>query len=184
MQTALQATMEKNEYIAPLRHAAPQGRQTFELAELITDFCSWYKTCLGENHRQVQTTISGNIPQHVLGNKRFMKHLLFEVGRCSLLASGSGDIAVNIEARQQTSRRHSLRVAISVAGATLDSAAQKELFQAGPALEHGDSCRLRIANLYYPQMIAQSFGGDIHIEPSTGSGVRYLLGINIFTRPS
>lgn len=184
MQTALQATMEKNEYIAPLRHAAPQGKQTFDLAELITDFCSWYKTCPGGNHRQVQTTISGDIPRHVLGNKRFMKHLLFEVGKCSLFTPGSGDITVNIEARQQTSRRHSLRVAISVAGATLDSAAQKELFQAGPALEHGDSCRLRIANLYYPQMIAQSFGGDIHIDYATGLGLRYVVGINIFTRSS
>ena len=112
-----------------------------------------------------------------------MKHLLFEVGKCSLLCSGTGEVSVEIDTLQHTSRRHSLRYDLSLTGTTIPFARQKEFFQALPHQEPGHSCHFRSANLYYAQMIAKSCGGDIHIDNSAEQGVRYLVEINIFTDP-
>ncbi len=184
MQTEIQTIMDTKEHIAPDIHATSQGRQTFDLPGLITDFCSWYRDCLADKDIQLHTSISANIPRYVQGNRLFMKHLLFEVGKCSLLTNGVGEISVKVDALQHTRRRHSLTFTISLAEASMPFAREKKLFQAGPVDGQSNPCRFRSANFYYAQMIAESFGGDIHIDNTAEFGLRYLVGISIFTRPS
>ena len=48
MQIEIQAPMENNEHIASVVPAVSQGGQTFDLPELITDFCNWYRGCLAD----------------------------------------------------------------------------------------------------------------------------------------
>lgn len=184
MQTALSSLMEKNDQIAPLVAAAGQGRQTFDLPQLITDFCSWYQGRLADTKQQLNLTISPDIPRYIQGDQIFMKHLLFELGKSSLLYTGTGDVQVEINVVQQTSRRYSLKLTISIPGTTMPVTRQKELFQAIPRGEQRQSCRFRAANLYYAQMIAARMGGSLHIDNGSAGGLRYLVGINVFTRPS
>ncbi len=184
MQIERPTIMEKNEQIAPVLQVMNQSRQTFDLPELIIDFCSWYKGCLADRNQQLHSSISTDIPRYVQGKRLFMKHLLFEVGKCSLLHTGAGVVSVQIDAAQHTSRRHSLSCTISIAGTRIPLAREKELFQPGPREGQRDACSFRSANLYYAQMMAGIFGGDIHIDNSADSGLRFLVGINIFTRPS
>ena len=184
MQTELLTITKKIEQITPITHLANQDRQTFDLPEVITYFCNWYQASLAEKNQPLNISSSPDVPRHIQGNRLFMKHLLFAVGKCSLLYTGAGEVGVKIDALQHSRRRHNLTFTISVPGATIPFARKKELFQTDPVEEQRDPRRFRIANLFYAQMIAGSFGGDIHVDDSAESGLRFLVGLSVFTPPS
>lgn len=164
--------------------AREKSRRVFDLFAVVTDFCNWYCRRLANKNLQVTTRISPNIPIYIQGNQNFIETMLMEPARNSLLYAGGGAVSVEVDAKQHTRRRYSLTVTLTLAGSTISAAKKKELFRAGATLSERDGLRLRSTNLYYARMIAHSFSGDIRIECSPRTGLRYLVEASLFCPPS
>ncbi len=181
MQTDAQSILNHTVPRAPLCYAGEKSIQTFDLAPVVNDFCKWYSRSLADKNLRMITKISPSLPRYVQGNQILLQKMLMDPAKNSLLYAGNGAVAVEIDAKQHTRRRYSLRITLTLSRDTISSIRQEALLQAGAGLSPRDGFRLRSANLYYARMIAERFGGDIRIDSSSEFGLRYLIEVNLFS---
>lgn len=160
-----------------------EGKGPFDLHKFLDDFCHWYNRTIDHKGYCLTTAISPDLPRFFQGKLLMLGFLLWDIARYSQVSLGSGGVSLEVDWEPFSGNWCSISFSFMVPGLGIPLEQEKMLFLPADSNRKKSSRTHTSSNLHYAGIIAELFGGRVHVHNNIGFGVEYGVEICLLKKP-